>query len=115
VLASLNRLTSSTDFARTTKSGARASTRTLAGYIITEPSISETKIGFIVSKSIGGSVSRHRVTRQLRHLSKEQLHLLPQKSLVVVRAIQNTKDYSSDTAQLFNKLSEKFKLSSAVK
>ena len=115
MLASLNRLTSSTDFARTTKSGARASTRTLAGYIIAEPTLPETKIGFIVSKSIGGSVSRHRVTRQLRHLSKEQFHLLPQKSLVVVRAIQNTKDYSSDTTQLFNKLSEKFKLSSVVK
>jgi len=33
----------------------------------------------------------------------------------VVRAIQNTKDYSSDTTQLFNKLSEKFNPGSVVK
>ncbi|MBU6242462.1 MAG: ribonuclease P protein component [Acidobacteria bacterium] len=115
MLASLNRLTSSTDFARTTKSGARASTRTLAGYVLNEPSLTETKIGFIVSKSIGGSVSRHRVTRQLRHLSREQFHLLPQQSLVVVRAIQNSKDYTTDTVQLFNKLSEKVKKSTVTK
>ncbi len=115
MLASLNRLTSSTDFARTTKSGARASTRSLAGYVLAEPSLSETKIGFIVSKSVGGSVSRHRVTRQLRHLSREQFHLLPQKSLVVVRAIQNSKDYSNDTVQLFNKLFEKVNKSSVTK
>ncbi len=115
MLASLNRLTSSTDFARTTKSGARASTRTLAGYVLPEPSLTETKIGFIVSKSVGGSVSRHRVTRQLRHLSREQFHLLPTKSLVVVRAIQNTQDYSNDTVQLFNKLAEKVKKNAEVK
>ena len=105
MLASDNRLTSSADFKKTTQSGARVSTKTLAGYALTEPELTAPKIGFIVSRAIGGSVARHRVTRQLRHLSRENITLLPHNSFVVVRALRQSPDYSSETKTLFEKLS----------
>ena len=105
MLASDNRLTSSADFKKTTQFGARVSTKTLAGYALTEPKLNAPKIGFIVSRAIGGSVARHRVTRQLRHLSRENITLLPHNSFVVVRALRQSPDYSSETKTLFEKLS----------
>ncbi len=105
MLASDNRLTSSADFKKTTQFGARVSTKTLAGYALTEPELNAPKIGFIVSRAIGGSVARHRVTRQLRHLSRENITLLPHNSFVVVRALRQSPDYSNETKTLFEKLS----------
>ena len=107
MLASDNRLTSSAEFKKTTHRGARASTKSLAGYALTDTTLTAPKIGFIVSRVIGGSVARHRVVRQLRHLSRENLHLLPNDSMVVVRAIENTFDYSHDTKSLFEKLAQR--------
>ena len=105
MLASDNRITSSADFIKTTQLGARVSTKTLAGYALIEPTLDAPKIGFIVSRAIGGSVARHRVTRQLRHLSRENINLLPNNSFVVVRALCNSQDYSNDTKTLFKKIS----------
>jgi ribonuclease P protein component len=44
-------------------------------------------VGFIVSSAVGGSVVRHRVTRQLRHIMWQQLESLPEGMRVVVRAL----------------------------
>ncbi|MCW2510727.1 MAG: rnpA [Modestobacter sp.] len=44
------------------------------------------RAGFVVGKSVGNSVCRHRVTRQLRHLVAAQLHRLPPTADLVVRA-----------------------------
>ena len=44
------------------------------------------RAGFVVGKSVGNSVCRHRVTRQLRHLVREELHRLPAAADLVVRA-----------------------------
>jgi ribonuclease P protein component len=40
----------------------------------------------VVGKAVGISVCRHRVTRQLRHLVREQLDRLPDTADLVVRA-----------------------------
>jgi ribonuclease P protein component len=40
----------------------------------------------VVGKAVGNSVCRHRVTRQLRHLVREQLDRLPDTADLVVRA-----------------------------
>lgn len=45
-----------------------------------------TKVGFVVGKSVGNSVRRHRVTRQLRHLMRSRLDRLPTGTQLVVRA-----------------------------
>lgn len=44
------------------------------------------RVGFVVSKAVGGSVVRHRVVRRLRHVVRERLGALPPGSLLVVRA-----------------------------
>ena len=43
--------------------------------------------GFVVSKAVGGSVVRHRVTRRLRHLVAPRLADLPATARLVVRAL----------------------------
>ena len=44
------------------------------------------RAGFVVGKSVGNSVVRHRVTRQLRAVVRDELHRLPAGADLVVRA-----------------------------
>ncbi|MBM3743308.1 MAG: ribonuclease P protein component [Actinobacteria bacterium] len=106
VLAQTNRLTSHEDFLRVTQSPIRSKTKSLAGYLLTESDIDSPKIGFIVSRAIGGSVKRHRVTRQLRHASKAALHVLPKTSLVVVRATRS-ENPAEEISELFGELKKR--------
>ncbi|MGH3327582.1 MAG: ribonuclease P protein component [Streptomycetales bacterium] len=45
------------------------------------------RIGFVVSKAVGGAVVRNTVKRRLRHLVRSRIGHLPPSSLVVVRAL----------------------------
>ncbi|HTK65536.1 MAG TPA: ribonuclease P protein component [Pseudonocardia sp.] len=45
------------------------------------------RVGFVVSKAVGGSVVRHRVARRLRHLMRDRLSDAPAGSRIVVRAL----------------------------
>lgn len=45
------------------------------------------RAGFVVSKAVGNAVTRHRVTRRLRHLVATRLTVLPAGTCVVVRAL----------------------------
>jgi ribonuclease P protein component len=44
------------------------------------------RVGFVVSRAVGGAVVRNRVRRRLRHLMRERLAGLPAASTLVVRA-----------------------------
>ena len=44
------------------------------------------RAGFVVGKAVGNSVVRHRVTRRLRAVVREELHRLPATADLVVRA-----------------------------
>jgi ribonuclease P protein component len=44
------------------------------------------RAGFVVGRSVGNSVVRHRVTRRLRVAVRDQLHRLPATADLVVRA-----------------------------
>ena len=44
------------------------------------------RAGFVVGKTVGNSVVRHRVTRRLRAAVREELHRLPPTADLVVRA-----------------------------
>ncbi len=44
------------------------------------------RAGFVVGKAVGNSVIRHRVTRRLRAVVREELHRLPPTADLVVRA-----------------------------
>lgn len=44
------------------------------------------RAGLVVGKAVGNAVTRHRVSRQLRHLLADRVQALPAGSLLVVRA-----------------------------
>lgn len=44
------------------------------------------RVGFVVGKAVGNSVVRHRVTRRLRAVVRDELHRLPASADLVVRA-----------------------------
>lgn len=53
------------------------------------------RVGFVVSKAVGNSVVRHRVTRRLRHLMADRLGTLPAGCTLVVRALPASAEASS--------------------
>ncbi|HEX5407678.1 MAG TPA: ribonuclease P protein component [Pseudonocardiaceae bacterium] len=53
------------------------------------------RVGFVVSKAVGNSVVRHRVSRRLRHLMADRLGTLPPGCALVVRALPASADASS--------------------
>lgn len=55
-------------------------------------------VGFVVGRSVGGSVVRHRVTRRLRAIAAARLSELPAGSATVVRALPEAA--SATSAQL---------------
>jgi ribonuclease P protein component len=44
------------------------------------------RAGFVVGRAVGNSVVRHRVTRRLRAVVRDELHRLPPSADLVVRA-----------------------------
>lgn len=91
MLAAAHRLTDANAFRETTRRGRRASSRTLVLHLAApEATVShsrgEPRVGFVVSRAVGGSVVRHRVQRRLRHLARERVADLPAGATVVVRA-----------------------------
>ncbi len=54
--------------------------------VVPEASRSTARAGFVVGKTVGNSVVRHRVTRRLRALVRAELHRLPPTADLVVRA-----------------------------
>ena len=89
MLAKTARLTESGDFARATKSGLRYSTANFVGYLYPTGLNQPARAGLIINKTIGGSVTRHRIARQVRHVLQENYSQLPEGSLMVVRALKN--------------------------
>jgi ribonuclease P protein component len=104
VLAPAQRLRRSTDFAAVVRGGRRATTGVVVVHL-TIPNTHEparegtTKLparaGFIVSKAIGGAVTRNSVRRRLRQLTRERLATLPPGSTLVVRALPGAADVAS--------------------
>ncbi len=45
------------------------------------------RVGLIVSKGVGDSVTRHRVSRRLRHAAAELLQCIPEDADLVIRAL----------------------------
>ena len=75
------------EFRLATRRGRRVGRPTLVVHLLAGAAPgSPTRVGFVVSKAVGGSVVRHRVQRRLRHLVRERLDAVPRESLLVVRA-----------------------------
>ena len=65
------------------------------------------KIGFIVNRSVGGSVTRHLVTRKLRHDFASYIDKLPKNTMLVVRVLKEQKDYRAEVAGSVTKIISK--------
>jgi ribonuclease P protein component len=69
------------------RSGRRGGGDLLVVHVVSHDRTDPVRVGFVVGRSVGGSVVRHRVQRRLRHLVRERLVDLPRGSEVVVRAL----------------------------
>ncbi|XVV03855.1 ribonuclease P protein component [Actinosynnema sp. CA-248983] len=113
MLPAANRLTRSQDFGLVVRRGRRAGRPRLVVHALvpTSPGVApgtpvvvdatttgrrtsaqptsdvQSKVGFVVSKAVGNSVVRHRVSRRLRHVVRDRLPGLPPGSSLVVRAL----------------------------
>ena len=113
MLSAPNRLRSSKDFARTTKIGLRATTASLVLYLRVDDQLDPApQIGFIISKVVGGSVTRHRIARQLRHAVADQIQSLPGHSQLVIRVIKSDGDFITELAQAITKIIKKSEVKS---
>lgn len=95
MLSAEARLRKSTEITSVLRGGRRFASQLLVLHIA-PGSTSHTRFAFAVGKNVGNSVVRHRVTRQLRHLAKENSILLPSSSDVVVRALPGCEQASFD-------------------
>ncbi|WP_133740031.1 ribonuclease P protein component [Actinorugispora endophytica] len=95
MLSPRNRMRRSADFGLVMRKGRRTGRDALMVILLTPVSAPRAdrqvgaeppRIGFIVSKAVGGAVVRKRVQRRLRHLMRDRVALLPAGSLLVVRA-----------------------------
>jgi len=89
VLAADQRLRNTDAFRRTVRSGRRAGGPALVLHLLDDASgpAEPPRVGFVVSRAVGGSVVRNRVKRRLRHLVRDNLTVLPPSSMLVVRAL----------------------------
>ena len=113
VLPADARLTSSSDFARATKSGIRVTSEHFVGYLYISPVTNNAtaKCGLIINKTVGGSVKRHRLARKVRHAIAPHHTELPEGSLFVVRALKQSEDKNvePEISTLIKKLVERAK------
>lgn len=83
------RLVRRTDFTEVVRRGRRAGRPLLTVHLSPPPAGAAeqpARAGLVVSKAVGGSVVRSRVSRRLRHLLRDRLPGLPDGTRVVVRA-----------------------------
>lgn len=111
MLPAANRLRTSKEFELVIKTGERATSLSLVLYFkspiekLKTPDAS--RVGLIVNSSVGGSVVRHRVSRQLRHAIAPLLTKFPTGSNLVIRVLRKKDSYTTELTELVNKLIEK--------
>ena len=108
MLPAANRLRTSREFELVTKTGERATSLSLVLYFkVVESSANEPKVGLIVNSSVGGSVVRHRVSRQLRHAMAPHLAKFPARTQLVIRVLRKKDSYTAELNDLVTKIINK--------
>jgi ribonuclease P protein component len=89
VLPAGSRLTRREEFAEVMRRGRRSGRQRLVVHLDLPRGDTDDapRAGFVVSRAVGGSVVRHRVTRRLRHVVAARLPALPPGTRLVVRAL----------------------------
>lgn len=82
-----HRLTRRADFTHTTRHGVRVSDAHVVLHFLPRGDEEPARVGFVVSRKVGGSVVRHAVTRRLRAVLAAQLRQSPSGFDLVVRAL----------------------------
>jgi ribonuclease P protein component len=107
VLPKTARMRSSEEFRAAVRSGVRTGRPTLVVHATTAPSADDVRVGFVVSKAVGNAVTRNRVKRRLRHLSREVLPSIPPGTRLVVRALpraaSNPHELAADLDQAWHR------------
>jgi ribonuclease P protein component len=85
----------SSDFASVVRAGLRARSARLVVHQSLELGEHAPLVGLIVGRSVGGSVTRHRVSRRLRVQLAQRLAVLPPGSGTVVRALPSAAEATS--------------------
>ena len=106
MLPAANRLRTSREFELVTKTGERAISLSLVIYYKALEN-SAPRVGLIVNSSVGGSVIRHRVSRQLRHAIAPHLAKFPANTNLVIRVLRKQPQYSQELETLISKLLSK--------
>ncbi len=85
------RMVASTEFAATVRRGRRTGRPSLVVHSDLAPpepaADPDVRVGFVVSKAVGGAVVRKRVQRRLRHLVADRITEAPAGLRVVIRAL----------------------------
>ncbi|MDR2620094.1 MAG: ribonuclease P protein component [Propionibacteriaceae bacterium] len=81
-----NRLRLTAEFRSVARSGVRVGRPSLVLHAVSNGEL-PSKVGFAVSKAVGGAVVRNRVKRQLRHLVRAELTATDPHARIVVRAL----------------------------
>lgn len=87
------RMTRSTDFGLTVSRGVRTAQPDLVVHALraADDGADGPKIGLVVSKSVGTSVERHRVSRMLRHVARGVIDDLGPGDKLVIRALPGSR------------------------
>lgn len=91
-----SRLTSADDFRRAFRTGGRGVSAQLLVFTAKTTGSHAPRVGFVVSKAVGGAVVRNRVKRRLRALMRTRLADLSAGELLVIRALPAAADASFD-------------------
>lgn len=87
MLPAAARMRKRSEFSRTVRGGRRAGRQLISGHLLLQAGCDEpARVGFVVSRAVGGAVVRNKVRRRLRHLAGRYIGSLPEGSLLVVRA-----------------------------
>lgn len=88
MLPARHRMRAASEFGATIRAGSRSSSRrVVVHYTGGTTRADAARVGFVVSKAVGGAVDRNQVKRRLRAVMSEMVPDLPQGSCVVVRAL----------------------------
>ncbi|MHC1558262.1 ribonuclease P protein component [Actinomycetospora sp. C-140] len=93
------RITRPQDFRHVLRGGRRAGRRHLVVHAVATPAAGRpdrpARAGLVVGRGVGPAVTRHRVSRRLRHLLRPRLATLPTGTDLVVRAQPPAADATS--------------------
>jgi len=111
VLSRENRITRASDFRATVRNGRRTGTPNAVVYVAARAQPGPTRFGFIVSKAVGNSVVRHRVTRRLRAIGHDLLSTVPEDRDVIIRSLPGSGEVAwvtlhDDVARALAKVTE---------